>query len=168
MENAFWGNIFKGWRKEENPTVLTLKQVPIFEGFSNKQYREIENLIHERTYKPNEYVFKKKAPGVGMYIILSGKVEIFIEEIDGKKQTLAELKEGDFFGELSLLDEEVRSASAKAKDHSTLLGFFRPDLFSLLERNPELGNKILLNLARVIGARLRKTNELLSESPEAK
>ncbi|MCK4448175.1 MAG: cyclic nucleotide-binding domain-containing protein, partial [Candidatus Marinimicrobia bacterium] len=75
---------------------------------------------------------------------------------------------GDFFGELSLLDEEVRSASAIAKDHSTLLGFLRPDLFSLLERNPELGNKILLNLARVIGARLRKTNELLAESQAAK
>ena len=168
MENAFWGNIFKGWRREESPTVLTLKQVPIFEGFSDKQYREIEKLIHERIYKPNEYVFKKKAPGVGMFIILSGKVEIFIEEADGKKQTLVELEEGDFFGELSLLDEEVRSASAIAKDHSTLLGFLRPDLFSLLERNPELGNKILLNLARVIGARLRKTNELLAESQAAK
>jgi len=60
------------------------------------------------------------------------------------------------------LDDEVRSAAAVAAEATELLGFFRPDLFSLLERNPELGNKILINLARVISARLRKTNDLLT------
>ncbi len=166
MENAFWTNVFSRWNTSDNETVLTLKQVPVFHGFTNRDYREIEKLIHERNYKPGETVFKRNAPGEGMYVILTGNVEIFMEDLSGNKNTLAELTNGEFFGELSLLDDDIRSATAIATDHSKLLGFFRPDLFSLLERNPELGNKILLNLAKVIGTRLRKTNRLLTETQQ--
>ncbi|MCK5329907.1 MAG: cyclic nucleotide-binding domain-containing protein [Candidatus Marinimicrobia bacterium] len=164
MKNAFWENIFKGWQKEESATVLTLKQVPIFHDFSNREFRDIEKLIHQRTYKPQDYVFKSKAPGEGMYIILSGKVEIFADDAQGVRNVFAVLGEGDFFGEMSLLDSEPRSASAIAIDHTVLLGFFRPDLMSLLDRNPDLGNRILLNLAKVVVERLRKTNDLLTEA----
>lgn len=166
MKSAYWENIFKGWRKEESATVLTLKQVPIFRDFSNREFREIEKLIHQRIYKPEEYVFKLKAPGEGLYIILSGKVEIFAEDARGDRNVFAVLGEGDFFGEMSLLDAEPRSAAAMAIEHTTLLGFFRPDLMSLLARNPDLGNKILLNLAKVIVERLRHTNTLLTQSQE--
>lgn len=164
MKNALWPNIFRGWNKQESETVLTLKQVPIFEGFSNKEFKELEKLIHHRTYKPGEHVFKIQAPGEGMYILFSGHVEIVLGEESENRQILATLKKGDFFGELALLDEEPRSAAAISTDHSEMLGFFRPDLFSLLDRNPVLGNKILLNLAKVIGERLRATNKLLVQA----
>lgn len=161
MKNALWTNIFSHWKSADNETVITLKQVPVFHGLKDREYREIEKLIHERNFKPGETVFKKDATGEGMFVILSGKVEISMETADAEKSVLAELSDGEFFGELSLLDDDIRSATATATLHSRLLVFFRPDLFSLLERNPELGNKILLNLARVIGTRLRKTNDLL-------
>jgi len=164
LKNAFWENIFKGWQKEESATVLTLKQVPIFHDFSNREFRDIEKLIHQRTYKPQDYVFKRQAPGEGMYILLSGKVEIFANDAQGVRNVFAVLGEGDFFGEMSLLDAEPRSASAIAIDHTVLLGFFRSDLMSLLDRNPDLGNRILLNLAKVVVERLRKTNDLLTEA----
>ncbi|MFH1853324.1 MAG: cyclic nucleotide-binding domain-containing protein [Candidatus Neomarinimicrobiota bacterium] len=166
MKNAFWENIFRGWQKEESATVITLKQVPIFRDFSNREFREIEKLIHQRIYKPEEYIFKRLAPGEGMFIILSGQVEIFAEDAQGVRNVFAVLKEGDFFGEMSLLDAEPRSAAAMAIDHTVLLGFFRPDLMSLLDRNPDLGNKILLNLARVVVERLRHTNNLLTQAQE--
>ncbi len=168
LKNALWPNILRGWNTQESQTVLTLKQVPIFSDLTDNEFKEIEKMVHERNYKPEEYIFKRQAPGEGMYVIMSGQVEIAIGTRTGKKQILAELGAGDFFGELALLDAEARSASAIAKDHSTLLGFFRPDLFSLLERKPELGNKILMNLARVISARLRHTNELLAEAQSEK
>jgi CRP-like cAMP-binding protein len=88
-------------------------------------------------------------------------VEISIIDANGKKNILAQLQQGDFFGEFSLLDGGERSATAIATDHTTLLGFFRPDLFSLMDRNPRMGNKLLLALAKVVVARLRKTTELL-------
>lgn len=168
MKNAFWPNIFRGWNKQESETVLTLKQVPIFEGFSNREFKELEKLIHHRTYKPGEYVFKVQAPGEGMYILFSGHIEIVLGGESESKHVLATLKKGDFFGELALFDEEPRSAAALSTDHSEMLGFFRPDLFSLLDRNPVLGNKILLNLARVIGERLRVTNKLLLQAQATK
>ncbi|MFQ6674185.1 MAG: cyclic nucleotide-binding domain-containing protein [Fidelibacterota bacterium] len=163
MKSALWENIFRGRRKNESKEVLALKQVPVFDNLGDKELAEIERLVHHRTYKPDEFVFRKNAPGEGLYIILQGKVDILTESEDGASNLVASLNEGDFFGDLSLLDQEPRSANAVSTDHSTLLGFFRPDLTALLKRKPDLGAKILFNLARVIGERLRKTNELLTE-----
>jgi CRP-like cAMP-binding protein len=75
----------------------------------------------------------------------------------------AQLCSGDFFGELALLDEEPRSAMAEAQEPSKLIGFFRTDLLTLMHRSPELGNKILINLSRVLGERLRQTNIALAK-----
>ena len=103
-------------------------------------------------------------PGLGMYIIVEGSVEIAEENEDGEKKSLAVLPDGAFFGDLALLDEAPRSASAIAVVDCDIIGFFRPDLLDLLYRKPSLGIKILWGLARIIGERLRRTNELLSKS----
>ena len=105
------------------------------------------------------------APSEGMFIIISGAVEIYLDNA-GTKNVLAELSDHDFFGEIALLDEEPRSAGAIATKPSTLLGFFRPDLLSLMDRNPALSSKILTNLGAVLAERLRKTNELLSPNSD--
>ncbi|MFQ6615860.1 MAG: cyclic nucleotide-binding domain-containing protein [Fidelibacterota bacterium] len=164
MKSAVWENIFRGRKKDQSKEVLALKQVPVFDGLDDRELAEIERVVHHRTYKPEEFVFRKSAPGEGLYIILQGSVDILTETDDGKSSLVASLGEGDFFGDLSLLDQEPRSANAVAKDYSELLGFFRPDLTSILKRKPDLGVKILFNVARVIGERLRKTNELLEAS----
>ncbi len=164
MKNALWSNLFKNWQQTESKTVMTLKQVPIFQDLNDKNFQEIETIIHERAYHPHEIIFKRQAPGEAMYIIMAGEVEIYIEDHDGNKQVLVTLEQGDFFGELALLDNETRSATAASIDSSTILVFSQTDLESIMERKPDLGNKILLNLARVTSTRLRKTNELLSEA----
>ena len=71
---------------------------------------------------------------------------------------------GEFFGELSLLDSDTRSATAIATEDSDLLAFLRPDLQSFSKRSPQTGNKILFNLAKVMAARLRKTSEQVSKN----
>jgi len=65
---------------------------------------------------------------------------------------------------LALLDEEPRSATAVSTEPSRLIGFFRTDLLTLIKRYPELGNKILLNLSRVLGERLREANKKLTKT----
>ena len=70
---------------------------------------------------------------------------------------------GCSFGELALLDEEPRSATAIAKSPSKLIGFFRTDLLTLMSRDPKLGNKIMMDLSRVLGERLRQTNKELTK-----
>ena len=93
-----------------------------------------------------------------MYVVEEGQVHIKLNTLNNGPFTLAELEEGDFFGELALLDESPRSADAASQTASVLIGFFRPDLFTLLDREPQLGSKIILELARIIGIRLRNSN----------
>jgi len=165
VKSALWSNLFRHWDTRVNEKVQALKKVPVFSGLSDKELGEIKKLVHQRIYQSGEHVFKHLAPAEGMYIIISGAVEIYLET-NGIKNVLAELKEPDFFGEIALLDDEPRSAGAIATQPSVLLGFFKPDLLSLMERNPVLSNKILTNLGSVLAERLRKTNELLTTGSE--
>jgi len=155
---AIYQNYFKKGN-DVNPIIKVLENVPIFEDLTKKELSEVMRLTHERTYKKDEHVFKKLAPAEGMYIILNGGVLI----TDSDSETIfATLESGDFFGELALLDEEPRSASAISTMPSRLIGFFKTDLLTLMKKSPELGNKILLNLSRVLGERLRRTNQELA------
>jgi CRP-like cAMP-binding protein len=158
--SALWRNIFKYRRKGTLPVREIIREVPLFEGLSSRELQLVERILHDRTYRAGEPVFHKGDPGVGMYIIVSGTVDI--TDVAKAVKPLAELKEGDFFGDLSLLDDAPRSASAIARTECRLLCIFRPDLMDLINRLPRLGVKILLRLATTTGERLRKTNEYLS------
>ena len=98
-----------------------------------------------------------------MYIIQEGSVSITLSDKDGQQKEIAILSEGDFFGELGLLDESPRSANAICRTDCMLIGFFRPDLFEMIDRKPALGIKIVLKLAEIVGERLRKTDKELSK-----
>jgi len=168
MENSIWGDgIFKKKKKEDDIFTI-LKQVPIFSDLTPKELTEVERIVHRRKYKKNETIIRAGDPGLGMYIIVKGSVEIVEEDEKACKRTLAKLSDGSFFGDMALLDEEPRSASAIALFDSDIIGIFRPDFLDLIYRKPKLGIKVLLALARVIGERLRHTNELLAKIQEKK
>ena len=155
--NTLWGNIFKGREKDGIRDIL--RKVPVFEGLSNHDISDIERILHYREYKPDEVIFSQGTPGFGMYIIEDGSVTIVSNVSEPSMEIMAELQSGDFFGELGLLDDSPRSASAIAKTSCSMLCFFRSDLFDLISRKPQIGVKILLCLARTIGERLKKANE---------
>jgi len=151
-EDSYWTNIFKKKEKTEQDIYTVLSKIPIFRSLTNRELRAVERILHRRNYKPNETVFHENEPGMGMYIIASGKVYISAG-VDNK--VLAVLSNGDFFGEMALLLETPRTATAAAHEQTQLLGFFQPDLFSLLQTKPKTGNKILLHLAQMIAERLK-------------
>jgi CRP-like cAMP-binding protein len=162
--HPIWSNIFR--TKEENKKDVTalLTQVPIFQGLSKNQLREFAKIAHVRQYRAGETVFWKGEPGVGMYIVQKGKVAVFVgEDPTHPDYVLATLQDGDFFGELALLDDSPRSASVAAIEPTELIGIFRPDLFSLFERRPALGVLVLRQLAQMVGERLKHTNVALDE-----
>ncbi|MCD6335437.1 MAG: cyclic nucleotide-binding domain-containing protein [Candidatus Latescibacteria bacterium] len=161
MENAFWSNIFKKKPEAEKSLSDILKSIPIFSGLSGSELKKVEQIVHLRNYRDQEVIFRQNEPGVGMYVIRSGEVDIVYDWGKPSARTLAHLETGDFFGEMALLDETPRSASAVAMEPSELIGFFRPDLLDLIERNPRLGVKIILPLSKLLGERLRRTNEKL-------
>jgi CRP/FNR family cyclic AMP-dependent transcriptional regulator len=90
--------------------------------------------------------------------VQSGEVGIFSEYDSPEQKQLARLAQGDFFGEMALLEDDNRSATAVALSETRLIGIFHPDLFDLFDRKPDLGIKVLSKLANMLAQRLRKTN----------
>jgi CRP/FNR family transcriptional regulator, cyclic AMP receptor protein len=155
-----------GYRNKEHEgesVIAILEKVPIFKDFSQRELAAIARVLHRREYLPDELIIRQDEPGLGMYIIQTGKAVVIAEP--GNIQ-LSEFEDGDFFGEVSLLDETPRSATVIARSHSTIFGFFQSDLFSLIERDPRLGVKIVVRVAKIIGDRLRKANQQVESLSE--
>jgi CRP-like cAMP-binding protein len=152
--DSLWSNIFR--RSDDESVHALLRDIPLFADLSRRELSAIEDILHRREYERDEVLFRQGNPGVGMYIIQEGRIEIMYEPT---QDTLAELEDGDFFGELALLNDTPRSASAVAREPSVLFGLFRPDLLGLFDRSPSLGIQILLRMSRVISERLIQSND---------
>tara|TARA_Y100000588_G_C14237226_1_gene917884 strand:+ start:718 stop:1266 length:549 start_codon:yes stop_codon:yes gene_type:complete len=161
--DPFWGNLFRRRTKEEEEVYVIYRQVPIFQELSRREIDKLEGILHHRTFAPDEFIVKEGELGAGMYIVISGQVDIRQQGEEETVQHLATFGPGDFFGEQALLDESPRTASAVAITACQAVGFFRPDLLELVESNPHLGLKIVMRLSHMISVRLRQTNHLLKE-----
>ena len=157
-----WGRFWKPRREEDAAIRTVLESTPLFEGLSHRDWRMLADLFHLRRYSPGEIIFEEGTPGLGMYVILSGEVCI-TSQADGREVILATLGPGDFFGELSLIDEIERSANARAEGKTELIGLFRPHLRELMMHRPKLGVRMYERLAKVIVRRMREANRLLIE-----
>ena len=145
-------------RGKEGDILPVLRTIPIFEGLGFNDLKKIELIVHKRTFMPNEVIFYERQPGAGMYIIKRGLIKL-TKTVNEERVKISELQDGEFFGEMSLLDDYPRSAEATAVEKTEALGIFRPDLFDLIENNPKLGYKILLRLSKRLASRLRETTE---------
>ncbi len=165
-KSSFWSNFFKA-PTESDELESVLKSMPPFKDLSKKYMRLLMEMMHNRLYAENEYIFYEGDPGIGLYIIRSGEVKITHSDKDGNTKELARLHKGDFFGELAMLDNEIRSASAIAVTETTVTVIFKPDLQEFVEKYPSKGIHILTGLAEIIAVRLRELNKeysnLLSE-----
>ena len=161
--SAIWRNLFSGKSIIDGSTEAVLSKVPAFADLSARDLRRVAAIVHKREYKAGEPVFYQGDPGLGMFIIQEGEVSIRISEREGEEKELALLTDGDFFGELALLDESPRSATAFCKTDCSVIGFFRTDLMELIKENPDLGMKIVMKFAEILATRLRKTDKELSK-----
>jgi CRP-like cAMP-binding protein len=134
-----------------------LADIPLFEGLSPNDLEIVAQRIRPRRYRENDTIFHKDDPGVALYVILNGKVKIHNEGPDGSDCIIAILTEGDFFGDLSMIDGGPRSADATTLEASELLMLTRDDLLDILERYPRIMRCLLVTLA----GRLRRTTALL-------
>lgn len=166
--NFMWENLFR--RNDRDRQIYdALKQTYVFASLSRKELRFVQETVHVRTFKAGEAVFRQGEVGVGMYILLKGALDIFIdhpveEDLPPSSHLVTRLKGGDFLGELSLVESNSRrTATAIAAEESELIGFFKPDLLEILERQPATGVKILMRLSEVLGRRLKETTLKVTE-----
>jgi len=160
MQNPLWGYIF-GPPKEKKTVIELMQQLPVFAGCSIKELVIIERFLHQRRYQAGEKIFTEGEPGAALYIIESGNVAITKAVQEQEAVQLAVIQERSFFGEMALLDEVPRSASATCINETRALAFSKPDLGKLVERRPKTGVTILQNVSRLVCQRLVQTNHQL-------
>ena len=168
MVNYLWDNLFRRASRDEEITAV-LSESFLFKTLSTAEINFLRGLVHKRAYRPGEKIFSQGELGIGMYLVVSGTVHITVEESDlrGEAPTnmlITRLGKNDFFGELSLVEQAGRrTATATAADNVVLLGFFKPDLAEVIERNPRTAVKILTRLGEVLGRRLKETADSFTE-----
>jgi CRP-like cAMP-binding protein len=132
-----------------------LRALVLFADLSVRELKIVQGLLHEREYLKGEVVFDEGEDGCALYIVRAGRIAICRQ--GHPEAPIAEHGAGSFFGELALLENVPRSAQARALEPSRLAVLFGSDFLSLLDSEAKLANKILLQLSRHLGRRLRAT-----------
>ena len=149
-----------------------LKQSDIFYQFTPTQLELVANLCQEVVFQAGEIIFKENSSSQELYIITEGEVEISINPAligtsDKNKHTdatIATLRRGQSFGEIALVDEGLRSASARAAQKETrLLVISRDKLMMLCETYPQLGYRLMYNLSADLAMKIRNTDLRIRE-----
>jgi len=143
--------------KTTGMTLEALRSVPLFASLSDDAATELRNLLIQKDVPSKTQVFHKGDTGDAMYLIERGKVRISITDEDRREITLAELAQGDFFGEMSLIDGRQRSADAGVIDDARFAVLSRPDFLTFVRSNPD----VALGMLSALSDRLRRTDELL-------
>lgn len=131
------------------------KRGSLFGNLSEEELSQLAQIVRERKFDRNQVIFYEGDLGGSLYVIVSGTVKIVIMADDGREHILGLLDEGNFFGEISLIDGEPRSATAIALDKVNIVMISREDFIRLLRENPEMSLKIMQTLCE----RLRRTDK---------
>jgi CRP/FNR family cyclic AMP-dependent transcriptional regulator len=137
----------------------TLKIVPFFTHLNQSEANDLANRLVERRFNSGQIIFHMGDPAGLLYIITSGKIKISYASSDGQEAVLAILGAGDFFGELALLDDSPRSASAESLESTQTLTLHRDEFLGFIDRNPAFARQVLNVLAR----RIRHLNNQISD-----
>jgi len=147
------------------------KQSDIFYQFTPTQLELVANLCQEVTFQKDELIFQENSSSKELYIIVQGEVEILVNPslvssalVEGENKTIAILRRGQNFGEVALVDEGLRSASACASQKDTrLLVIPRDKLIMLCDTYPQLGYRLMYNLAADLAMKIRNTDLRIRE-----
>lgn len=132
-----------------------LRNVPIFTDLSDSDLNRIASKMVSRDYEKGQMILLEESTGETFFIITSGTVKVTRLSDDGREVILALLGESDFFGEMSLLDGEGRSANIVANEDAEVMTLSRRDFLECLETYP----KIAIALLEELAVRLRKSDQ---------
>ena len=134
---------------------MSLTSIALFSGFSDADMKAISSLAVTRTFPKNTMVICEGDRSDSLYLILSGKVKVFLADEEGKEVTLNIQTEGEYFGELAILDEAPRSASVMTTEDTKLAILSKSAFDKCMEEHPAMAIAVMRGLAR----RLRELTE---------
>src|SRR5918999_4865757 len=133
---------------DEDFAVESLRRCALFANVEPDALRVVARSLRRRRFRRNEVIFHQGDPGDSLHSVAAGAVKIVLPSAEGEEAIIATLREGDFFGELSLLDGAPRSATATAVEPSETLVLPRSAFMQLLDRDAGLRNALLAGLTR--------------------
>ena len=131
---------------------MILQRVELFQGLSNEEFETLSSSSSSRSFPKNTVVIHENDPADSLFIIESGKVKVYCSDKNGKEFIMNTQGEGDYFGELALLDDSTRSASVRTVEKSSFCIIFKENFNRVLDEHPNIARKMIRNLA----ARVRK------------
>jgi CRP/FNR family transcriptional regulator, cyclic AMP receptor protein len=134
-----------------------LAKVGLFEGLNPKHLKGLAGIATERTFKSGDYLMKQGESGIGLFIILSGKVRVEKNDSSGRSVEIAENGPGDILGEMAVFDGAPRSASVAATAETSCLVLASWEFNAFLKAHPEAA----LELLPIVVKRFRETNDAL-------
>jgi CRP-like cAMP-binding protein len=134
-----------------------LKSVSIFADLDSAALAELEPLLVAKKFARDSLIVSQEEPGDAMFIVRSGRVKVVLYGDTGREIILSLLKSGDFFGEMSLLDDQPRSANVIALEESEVLVLHRHAFKRYLIAHPDVAFALLAELSR----RLRRADEII-------
>jgi len=137
----------------------SLSRVPLFKRLEPQELEKLAEEIDQVNFKDGEVIFNEHDRGDSLYVIESGSVRIWVIDEDVNEVTLAELKPGEFFGEMAVLDRGERSSSATAIGDTHLHRLSSDDFQQFLIEHPDASIDVICEIA----ARMRQTNLLVSQ-----
>lgn len=142
------------------PNLELLRRSDVFGGLDDAQLTRVLSLAEPQVFAEGAAILEEDQRGACVYFIAAGRVDIEIRPpFSGRApQKIATLKGGDVFGELSLVDGFLRSATARAVEPTEVLGFENTALEKLMEDDPRIGYRIMRNIANILSSRIRTTN----------
>ena len=147
---------------EGKTTLEILAQIDIFSGLPPSHLRRVVDIGVEETYKTGSIVFHEGEPGNKLYLIVEGAVRISRVVPGMGEEALSVLRPGAYFGEMSLIDDAPRSATAVSHERCRLFVVNRRDLEDLLFVDRDLAYELLWNWVRTLSRRLRATNDKMT------
>jgi CRP/FNR family transcriptional regulator, cyclic AMP receptor protein len=143
--------------------IESLKSLPLFKELTPAEVNNMAPLFFEKSYSQNSTLFVEGMTGEILYVIKKGSVHISKKGAGSQDILLATLKEGEFLGEMSLIDNRPRTATAKVAEESVLLVMTKKAFNTLLEKYPDIALKVVLVFLRIANERLRKANESIKQ-----
>ena len=138
--------------------LATLRRIPLFRDFADEQLGQVAATVSERRFGKHQFVVREGEPGDTFFIIASGSIAVCRIGPDARETILSILKEGDFFGEMSMFDSSLRSASIKTLTEVEVGAIRQADFLALIDRNPQIGKMLVIELSE----RLRAANALIA------
>jgi CRP/FNR family cyclic AMP-dependent transcriptional regulator len=120
-----------------------LRSVSLFEGLTSKELEAVLRVGKEVTHEAGQTIVEQGRRGVGFHLVTEGKARVLV-----RGRTAAHLKAGDYFGEMSLLDGQPRSATVRAETDVQTLSLPSWDFLPLIDKHPSIARKMLLEMSR--------------------